>query len=185
MLVLLVGGGAVIAPESLTGASELKLPPYHDVANAVGAAISKVGGVVDMIQDVSGQTLEQAERKAKDIAIQRATDAGAVKDSIMIAEVESLPVTYVANQLRTIVKAVGELDITRQFWTDSEGDGPETDHEDEGIKDTTKKFAEKQTVDPKTYIPSVVNNETTGQSEWLISETDIDYISKGKCLVNL
>jgi N-methylhydantoinase A/oxoprolinase/acetone carboxylase beta subunit len=185
MLVLLVGGGAVIAPESLTGASELKLPPYHDVANAVGAAISKVGGVVDMIQDVSGQTLEQAEQKAKDIAIQRAIDAGAVKDSIMIAEVESLPVTYVANQLRTIVKAVGELDITRHFWTNSEEDGPETDHEDEGIKDTTTKFTEMQPVDPKTYIPSVVNNETTGLPEWLISETDIDYISKGEFLVNL
>jgi N-methylhydantoinase A/oxoprolinase/acetone carboxylase beta subunit len=185
MLVLLVGGGAVIAPESLTGASELKLPPYHDVANAVGAAISKVGGVVDMIQDVSGQTLEQAEQKAKDMAIQRAIDAGAVKDSIMIAEVESLPVTYVANQLRTIVKAVGELDITRHFWTNSEEDGPETDHEDEGIKDTTTKFTEMQPVDPKTYIPSVVNNETTGLPEWLISETDIDYISKGEFLVNL
>jgi N-methylhydantoinase A/oxoprolinase/acetone carboxylase beta subunit len=185
MLVLLVGGGAVIAPESLTGASELKLPPYHDVANAVGAAISKVGGVVDMIQDVSGQTLEQAEQKAKDIAIQRAIDAGAVKDSIMIAEVESLPVTYVANQLRTIVKAVGELDITRHFWTNSEEDGPETDHEDEGIKDTTTKFTEMQPVDPKTYVPSVFNNETTGLPEWLISETDIDYISKGEFLVNL
>jgi N-methylhydantoinase A/oxoprolinase/acetone carboxylase beta subunit len=185
MLVLLVGGGAVIAPESLTGASELKLPPYHDVANAVGAAISKVGGVVDMIQDVSGQTLEQAEQKAKDIAIQRAIDAGAVRDSIMIAEVESLPVTYVANQLRTIVKAVGELDITRHFWTNSEEDGPETDHEDEGIKDTTTKFTEMQPVDPKTYVPSVFNNETTGLPEWLISETDIDYISKGEFLVNL
>jgi N-methylhydantoinase A/oxoprolinase/acetone carboxylase beta subunit len=185
MLVLLVGGGAVIAPESLAGASELKLPPYHDVANAVGAAISKVGGVVDMIQDVSSQTLEQAEQKAKDIAIQRAIDAGAIKDSIMIAEVESLPVTYVANQLRTIVKAVGELDITRQYWTNSQEDGPETDHEDEGIKDPTKKIAEEQPVDPKTYIPSVINNETTGQPEWMISETDVDYISKGKCLLTL
>jgi N-methylhydantoinase A/oxoprolinase/acetone carboxylase beta subunit len=185
MLVLLVGGGAVIAPKALTGASELKLPPYHDVANAVGAAISKVGGVVDMIQDVSGQTLEQAEQKAKDIAIQRAIDAGAVKDSIMIAEVESLPVTYVANQLRTIVKAVGELDITRQSWTNLEGDEPEIEHEDEGSKDSMMKNAEEQPVDPETYIPSVVNNETTGQPEWLISETDIDYISKGGFLVNL
>jgi N-methylhydantoinase A/oxoprolinase/acetone carboxylase beta subunit len=185
MLVLLVGGGAVIAPESLTGASELKLPPYHDVANAVGAAISKVGGVVDMIQDVSGQTLEQAEQKAKDIAIQRAIDAGAVKNSIVIAEIESLPVTYVANQLRTIVKAVGELDITRQSWTNLEEDGPEIDHEDEGIKDSTKKIAEEQPADPKTYVPSIANNETTGQPEWLISETDIDYISKGRYLVYL
>lgn len=92
--VLLVGGGAVLAPSSLKGASELKLPIYHDVANAVGAAISKVGGIVDIIQGVADQTQTQANERAKSIAIQRAVDAGAIKDSIIIAEVESYPVSY-------------------------------------------------------------------------------------------
>jgi len=50
MPVLLVGGGAVLAPQELVGASELTKPPYHDVANAVGAAISKVGGIVDIVR---------------------------------------------------------------------------------------------------------------------------------------
>jgi N-methylhydantoinase A/oxoprolinase/acetone carboxylase beta subunit len=184
MLVLLVGGGAVIAPQSLAGASELRLPPYHDVANAVGAAISKVGGVVDMIQDVSGQTLKQAEQKAKDIAVQRAIDAGAMRNSVVIAEVESLPVTYVANQLRTIVKAVGELDITIQPKTTTGGDTTDAEHEEETIKDTTAKTFEESPIDPITYVPSIVDNETSGMPEWLISETDIDFISKGKRSVN-
>jgi N-methylhydantoinase A/oxoprolinase/acetone carboxylase beta subunit len=181
MPVLLVGGGAVIAPASLAGASELTLPPYHDVANAVGAAISKVGGVVDTIQDVSGQTFEQAEQRAKDIAVQRAIDAGAIKDSIMIAEVESLPVTYVANQLRTIVKAVGELDITVRSQTIMDDTESETHHEEEGIKKVAAKAVEVPQVDPKTYVPSIVKNELTGNPEWILSETDIDFISKGKC----
>lgn len=185
MPVLLVGGGAVIAPASLAGASELTLPPYHDVANAVGAAISKVGGVVDMIHDVSGQTLEQAEQRAKDIAIQRAVDAGAAKESIMIAEVESLPVTYVANQLRTIVKAVGELDITAQPHATVDDNETDYDHGEEGIKKVASKTVETQPVDPATYVPSIVENQTTGMAEWLLSETDVDFISKGKYFVNL
>jgi N-methylhydantoinase A/oxoprolinase/acetone carboxylase beta subunit len=180
MPVLLVGGGAVIAPSSLAGASELTLPPYHDVANAVGAAISKVGGVVDTIQDVSGQTFEQAEQRAKDIAIQRAIDAGAVKDSIMIAEVESLPVTYVANQLRTIVKAVGELDISLQSQTAMEDVDSEVEHEEEGVKKVAAKTVEILQVDPRTYVPSMVKNEATGNPEWILSETDIDFLSRGK-----
>ena len=180
MLVLLVGGGAVIAPDSLAGAAELRLPPYHDVANAVGAAISKVGGVVDMIQDVSGQTLQQAEQKAKDIAIQRAIQAGAMEESIVIAEVESLPVTYVANQLRTIVKAVGELDTTIRFQTAVDEDTAEVEDEEEANKDTTSKSVEESPIDPSTYVPSIVKHETSEVPEWLISETDIDFISKGE-----
>jgi N-methylhydantoinase A/oxoprolinase/acetone carboxylase beta subunit len=180
MPVLLVGGGAVIAPDSLSGASELKIPPFHDVANAVGAAISKVGGVVDMIQDVSGQTLEEAERKAKDIARQRAVDAGAVEGSVVIAEVESLPVTYVANQLRTIVKAVGELDITTQAQQIADDDGPDDTEKEEDVKDVPTEAVEEQLVNPETYVPTIVKNESTGVREWLISETDIDFLSKGK-----
>lgn len=180
MPVLLVGGGAVIAPDSLSGASELKIPPFHDVANAVGAAISKVGGVVDMIQDVSGQTLEEAERKAKDIARQRAVDAGAVESSVVIAEVESLPVTYVANQLRTIVKAVGELDITAEAQKVVDSDELDATDEEEDVKGVLSEVVEEQTVNPETYVPMIVKNEATGVREWLISETDIDFLSKGK-----
>lgn len=183
MPVLLVGGGAVIAPTDLSGASELTLPPFHDVANAVGAAISKVGGVVDTIQDVSGQTFEQAEEKAKQIAIQRANDAGALRDSIMIAEVESLPVSYVANQLRTIVKAVGELDIHAQSQNDLRGedDSLDSEHAEEGAKQAAPKTVEAQQFDPRTYLPTITENAVTGNAEWLLSETDIDFISKGEC----
>jgi N-methylhydantoinase A/oxoprolinase/acetone carboxylase beta subunit len=97
MPVLLVGGGAVLAPENLKGASELKLPPFHDVANAVGAAISKVGGVIDIIQSVADQSVTQAVEYAKSTAIQRAVDAGALRESVKIAEVEHFPVSYMVS----------------------------------------------------------------------------------------
>lgn len=50
MPVLLVGGGAVLAPDTISGASEVIRPPFHDVANAVGAAISRVCGSVDIVR---------------------------------------------------------------------------------------------------------------------------------------
>ncbi|KAF7197629.1 putative D-/L-hydantoinase subunit A [Pseudocercospora fuligena] len=176
--VLLVGGGAVLAPTSLKGASELKLPPYHDVANAVGAAISKVGGIVDIIQQIADISQTQAVERAKEMAIQKAVDAGAIKESIIIAEVETYPVTYMANQLRTIVKAVGELDINMQpsSLDDDEADGE--DDAPEAAKDFAVKVVDEPPVDPRTYKPTIVKNEQ-GILEWQITETDINYLADG------
>ncbi|KXT16246.1 hypothetical protein AC579_6941 [Pseudocercospora musae] len=176
--VLLVGGGAVLAPSSLKGASELKLPPYHDVANAVGAAISKVGGIVDIIQQIADISQTQAVERAKEMAIQKALDAGAIKESIIIAEVETYPVTYMANQLRTIVKAVGELDINMQpsSLDDDEADGE--DEAPEAAKDFAIKVVDEPPIDPRTYKPTIVKNEQ-GILEWQITETDINYLADG------
>ena len=90
----------------------------------------------------------------------------------------------IRDRLRTIVKAVGELDITIQPKTTTGGDTTDAEHEEETIKDTTAKTVEDSPVDPITYIPSIVDDETSGTPEWLISETDIDFISKGKRSVN-
>ncbi|KAI7239233.1 beta subunit of N-methylhydantoinase A/acetone carboxylase [Hortaea werneckii] len=177
--VLLVGGGAVLAPASLDGASELKLPPFHDVANAVGAAVSKVGGIVDIIQGVADQSVLEAVEYAKSMAIQRAIDAGAIRETIIIAEMDSLPVTYVANQLRTIVKAVGELDIKMQpSQLDDEVDD-ESDDELEASKNFAVKVIDEPPVDPTIYKPTVVKNEQTHIQEWQITETDINYLADG------
>ncbi|SMQ55514.1 unnamed protein product [Zymoseptoria tritici ST99CH_3D7] len=177
--VLLVGGGAALAPSFLRGASELILPPFHDVANAVGAAISKVGGTVDIIQDVAEQSSAQAIEKAKVIAIERAVAAGAIRETVIIAELETYPISYVANKLRTIAKAIGELDVSLEV--------PDVDQEQAGDweddVETTKSFAVKvidePPVDPRTYKPKVAKSSESGMLEWRISETDIDYLADG------
>lgn len=169
----------MLAPSSLAGASELMLPPYHDVANAVGAAISKVGGIVDVIQGVADQSVIQAVEHAKSLAIQRAVDAGAIKDSIIIAEQESIPVTYVANQLRTIIKAVGELDINMQPDQLDDDTDDAAEEEPEAAKDFAVKIADEPPTDPCTYTPTVVRNEQTGVQEWHITEIDINYLADG------
>ncbi|KAK3071662.1 hypothetical protein LTR53_008235 [Teratosphaeriaceae sp. CCFEE 6253] len=179
MPVLLVGGGAVLAPDELAGASQLRRPPFHDVANAVGAAISKVGGIVDIIQGVADQSVTQAVEHAKALAVQRAVDAGAVKESIAIAEIESLPVTYVANQLRTIIKAVGELDINMQPSQLNDDEAHDEDPPEEGAKDFAAKVLDEPPVDSRTYKPTIVRNGETSVQEWHITETDIDYLADG------
>lgn len=57
--VLLVGGGSVVSPTDLHGVSRVICPPFHSGSNAVGAAISKVGGGVDAIQNTSDQPVSQ------------------------------------------------------------------------------------------------------------------------------
>lgn len=179
MPVLLVGGGAVLAPNSLIGASSITLPPFHDVANAVGAAISKVGGVVDIIQRLDDQSAEQVVERAKGMARQRAVDAGAIKDSIVIAEIETFPVPYVANQLRTIVKAIGELDINVQAAPLSNLDDDEDVDSTETAKHFAVKVADEPPMDPQAYRPTVRKNEQTGVQEWHITETDLAYFADG------
>ncbi|KAK0650957.1 Hydantoin utilization protein A [Lasiodiplodia hormozganensis] len=176
--VLLVGGGSVVAPETLKGASKIICPPFHDVANAVGAAVSKVGGVVDLVQSTEHQTQQEAIQRAKDLAIKRATEAGAIPETVTITEIDSLPVSYVANKLRTVVKAVGELDIARQPAPLEEKDdfGEE---EVEKSKDYGEKFVEEASVDPFTYRPDVKINPETGIAEWNVSETDVNWLAEG------
>ncbi|CAN8101810.1 unnamed protein product [Discula destructiva] len=179
MPVLLVGGGAVLAPDEISGASEVIRPPFHDVANAVGAAISRVCGAVDIVQNTSEQSEAQAIQHAKDLAVKRAVAAGAQESSISIAEVESMPLQYVTNQVRTIVKAVGDIDFRAPVLS-AAGDIDLADIDDrvEEHKNLKIKTIETKKVDPSTYTPQVeVNSE--GIPEWTLSEVDLTWLADG------
>ncbi|OLN96116.1 Hydantoin utilization protein A 2 [Colletotrichum chlorophyti] len=177
--VLLVGGGAILSPESLKGASKLLRPPYHDVANAVGAAIARVCGAVDIVQGTTHQTESQAIENAKRLAVKRAIAAGAVPESVKIAEVETMPLQYVANQVRTLVKAIGDIDLHAKL-DDSEEiiDEEEDEKHVEAKKDLSRATVEDSRVDPISYKPHVARNEK-GVVEWNIGETDLDYLTDG------
>ncbi|KAI8301310.1 hypothetical protein K4K59_001052 [Colletotrichum sp. SAR11_240] len=177
--VLLVGGGAILSPDSLKGASKLIRPPFHDVANAVGAAIARVCGAVDIVQGTTHQTEGQAIDNAKKIAIERAIAAGAIPESIKIAEVETMPLQYVANQVRTLVKAVGDIDLHAKL--DDAGELADEDfgeEQTEASKDLTRATKEEEKVDPSSYKPEIKVNKD-GIAEWIISETDLDYLADG------
>ncbi|KAJ4417497.1 hypothetical protein N0V82_006161 [Gnomoniopsis sp. IMI 355080] len=180
MPVLLVGGGAVLAPEEIKGASTVIRPPFHEVANAVGAAISRVCGTVDIVQNTSQQTEAQAIQYAKDLAVKRALAAGALESTVAIAEVESVPIQYVTNQIRTIVKAVGDLDarIYYDFEATDEIDLAEIDDIVEGSKNLKVETTEVAKVDPVAYRPRIERN-SEGISEWFLSEVDLAWLADG------
>lgn len=179
MPVLLVGGGAVLAPEEIAGASEVMRPPFHDVANAVGAAISRVCGSVDIVQNTSQQTEGKALQYAKDLAVKRALEAGALESSIAVAEVESIPLTYVTNQIRTIVKVVGDIDFRAPVLEAADHiDLSEIDDSVEEHKNLKVKATETARVDPYAYKPRIEKNGE-GIPEWILSETDLTWLADG------
>jgi N-methylhydantoinase A/oxoprolinase/acetone carboxylase beta subunit len=109
--VVVVGGGAILAPSHLPGATAVVRPPHHDVANAIGAAIAQVGGEVDRVYDLEGRTRADVLAEARALAARRAVEAGARPDSVQVVDLEEVPLTYLPSRAaRLRVKAVGELE---------------------------------------------------------------------------
>jgi N-methylhydantoinase A/oxoprolinase/acetone carboxylase beta subunit len=108
--VVLVGGGSILLPDSLAGASRVVRPEHFDVANAIGAAISQVSGAVDGVYDVAGRGRDAVVAQVKEEARREAVRAGAEEGSIEIVELEEIPLAYMpSNAVRFRVKAVGNL----------------------------------------------------------------------------
>lgn len=107
---VLVGGGSVLISRPLAGVSEVVVPDYAGVANAVGATIAKVSGEVDRVYSYEKLGRDAALSTAKDEAVKRALAAGASAGSVEVLEVEELPVAYVpGGAVRVRVKAAGDI----------------------------------------------------------------------------
>ncbi|KAI0015892.1 hypothetical protein F4780DRAFT_773230 [Xylariomycetidae sp. FL0641] len=193
--VILVGGGAVIAPDALIGASKVIKPQWSGVANAIGAATARVSGVVDSIASTESKTMSQAIEELSERAAENAVQNGALRETVTIAEVESFPLQYVANQSRIIIKAVGDFDFARADFgglpatTDATSDDfSEHSTTDSDIQNGLATAAAAAAADEdeaqgrfltftKAYIdayePRVENRQ------WYLSETDLGWISTG------
>ncbi|MFH5801904.1 hydantoinase/oxoprolinase N-terminal domain-containing protein [Haladaptatus sp. CMAA 1911] len=108
--VVVVGGGSILVPDNLEGASEVHKPSHYEVANAVGVAIAQVSGEVDRIYSLDEQDREEAIEDAKTEAASNAIEAGADEETIDIVDIEEVPLSYLpGNAVRIKVKAAGEL----------------------------------------------------------------------------
>ncbi|KAK5088066.1 hypothetical protein LTR05_002282 [Lithohypha guttulata] len=106
--VLLVGGGSVVFPPDMI--MEHIKPIHHDSANAVGAAIAKIAGEIDVVEILAGRDEDQILEDAKQKAIAAAVARGASEKDVTIAELSKIPLQYVNNKAtRLLVKAVGCL----------------------------------------------------------------------------
>lgn len=113
--VVLVGGGCFLLPFScLEGKYEI--PPYSTVANAYGAALAEISGLVDTV--VSLEHREQALRDIHEIAKQRGIALGAREETLRLVEERILPYSYIPNKMaRVIVRYSGKKNYTGIFCT--------------------------------------------------------------------
>lgn len=108
--VILVGGGSILLPDALKGASEVIRPENFGVANAIGSAIAQVSGQIERVFSLDELGREKTLELAKQIAVEEAIAAGADPDTIEIVNVEDVPLAYLpGNATRVRVKAAGNL----------------------------------------------------------------------------
>ncbi|GFF54200.1 hypothetical protein IFM58399_09767 [Aspergillus lentulus] len=179
--VILVGGGALLVTEDLDGVDKCIQPIHQGAANAVGAAIAKVSGEIDMIEILDGKderaVLEAAQQKAIDVAVAK----GAVRESVQVVEVHKMPLQYVHNgAIRIQIRAVGPLSIPDEpvslpLALSVSTEEPDAD---EGLKVSAFDALESTTrpslrVDLENYRPEVKDGV------WYVSEVDLEMISTG------
>lgn len=108
--VILVGGGTILIRDGIRGTSQLIRPEHHAVANAIGAAIAQVGGEVERVFAMDGQSRERAIEEATREATAKAVEAGADPPSVQVVDVDEVPLAYLpGNATRVRVKVVGDL----------------------------------------------------------------------------
>ncbi|WRT70413.1 uncharacterized protein IL334_007411 [Kwoniella shivajii] len=173
--VYLVGGGALLAPVQLSGASKVHRFPHYECANAVGAAIAQVAGSIDTVEVISEKSIDQVRREIEEKAIQKAIDAGADPKTVSIIESEAIPVAYTAGRCRFFVKAAGE-------WSGSVKSAMTEDnslvHREVVLRSNPRRPSGKE--DPvwlaseiEKYRPEVINRV------WTLSTLDLDFIRIG------
>lgn len=187
---LLVGGGSVVLLDQLEGVQECIMPPHHDSANAVGAAIAKVAGEVDVIEILAERDEKTVIEAAKRKTIEAAVARGADRNDVKIVEIDKLPLQYVTNKAtRFVIKAVGRLappdpNFPRSTaqnqngisnGADSQVDEDESDSRPreshhEPLKPSVKHSA---FIDINTYKPTVTNGI------WYLSPVDLEFIATG------
>ncbi|VUC20525.1 unnamed protein product [Clonostachys rosea] len=187
--IVLVGGGAVIAPDSLVGASRVVKPNWSGVANAIGAATARVSGVIDSVESTESKTQQEILSELSQRATDKVVANGALRESVVIAEMETFPLQYIANKSRIMIKAVGDFDYSR---TDFEEIPAIANGEVDGFNDDGNHIEQKTTngenskdlpltsrslvltkEDVMSYKPNVINRQ------WLLSETDLEFITIG------
>tara|TARA_R110002003_G_scaffold112_13_gene9677 strand:- start:24693 stop:26759 length:2067 start_codon:yes stop_codon:yes gene_type:complete len=186
--VVLVGGGAFIAPDRLSGASKVVKPNWSGVANAIGAATARVSGVVDSVESTETRSRAEVMEELSQRAIDKAVANGALRDTVAIAEMESYPLQYISDKSRIIIKAVGDFDYSRtDFEAELANAESDSNQWHESDHSPSKAVGDGDSSDAATSAQSIVLTEEYIENYrpevinriWLISETDLEFITTG------
>lgn len=180
--VLIVGGGAPIVrtDEPLSGVRMVRTVKGGEVANAVGAAISRVSGVIDTVVDISDKTLKEAQEAVSKIAIEKAIGNGARPETVQVVEITMLPIQYVEAKARILIRAVGQLDVVSQqqmprkeFILPDKTGHEEEAHDVKKVRQGHEISSDTQKLDIHTYRPEIRDRQ------WIVSATDLEFIAAG------
>ena len=116
--VVLVGGGAVLMSESLVTASQIHRPEHSGVANAIGAANAQVGSETERIVSYRRVPRDKVLDEMTSQLQAELVEAGADNDTITIADIEEMAISYMADESTRIrVKMVGNLSFAARKST--------------------------------------------------------------------
>jgi len=108
--VVLVGGGSILLPDEIEGASEIRRPEHFDVANAIGVAIAPVSAQIDRVFSYEEFSRDAALAEAKKNVVEKTRLAGADAERIEIVELEEISMGYLpGHAVRIKAKAAGPL----------------------------------------------------------------------------
>ncbi|KAI5456584.1 hypothetical protein BGZ63DRAFT_434639 [Mariannaea sp. PMI_226] len=207
--VLLVGGGAMLITDDdeLEGVDRCIRPiHHHGAANAVGAAIAKVSGDVDIVEIPTQERDEkQLVNAAQQWAINLAVQKGAAPGDVKIVEVNRMPLPYTYNgAIRIQVRAVGRLAIHQDLVSppsptslnvfvndDVQGEVDDCDDDDDEEEEEKGQMANtvsdlKPTIQPhmqqrqqQQKIDLATYRPDVRHGVWYVSEVDLDLLSTG------
>jgi len=107
--VIVVGGGSILLKPELKGLAII-IPPHFGCANAVGAAMAQVSGEVDRVVRLDDVPRDEAIAQVTAAAEQKAVQAGADASTLVVIDIEDVPLAYISgNATRIRVRVVGDL----------------------------------------------------------------------------
>ncbi|MFT9412444.1 hydantoinase/oxoprolinase N-terminal domain-containing protein [Liquorilactobacillus hordei] len=107
---ILVGGGAIIAPQYLKGIDHIFRNEKGGVANAIGATIAQIGGQYEKIYQYAQYKRADALYDTQELAKKQAIQAGANPESIHLVDVEEMPLAYAPGETTKVkVKVIGDF----------------------------------------------------------------------------
>jgi hypothetical protein len=179
--VLLVGGGALLVTEDLDGVDKCIQPIHQGAVSAVGAAIAKVSGEVDIVQipgDRSEKEIIDAVcKKAVDLAVHR----GASREDVQVVEVNKMSLQYMSNgAMRIQVRATGPLSTPTEFTPSSspplicEKDCEVAEGEKVGVPNALE-----PTYKPTLHVELDAYRPEVQKGIWYVSEVDLELIATG------
>jgi N-methylhydantoinase A/oxoprolinase/acetone carboxylase beta subunit len=181
---LLCGGGALLATQDLDNVAKCIVPVHQGAANAVGAAIAKVCGDVDIVEVLAGRSeseiIEAARQRAIDLAVQK----GASRGSVEIVEVNKMPLQYTNNAaMRIQIRAVGKLAIPTELSPPPTPPLEKTEDQTLPTVDEGEKLSVadglKSTIRPTLDVDLTTYRPDVRKGIWYVSEVDLELISTG------